>query len=584
MKTKLNYPYFAHLLASFLLVCSPVLFFTACSDDDDGPVTEEEGVWDTPLRNSIATDDQVDNPAAILGDVPADMKEALDIRFTHFQNEVNEDTDILFLSSSALDTYNEEIVTVYENGGIIVIVRPETSMVNEWFEPMGWPYELANDGMEKELYAFSKNHQYLLDEAYEGITVNEHLNYFVNWVNESLKLVVVSSPGSEETAIDKLINAQTITHTFSYNLDIEEAKIALSKADRISGKGSLTAKYSIYALYAFEGQQSSGDYYIVSAEYTAHNDNMCPVNNNNHKWTSKHGGVYCRLCGFYMTNFKIETSLLKPDLKTMVGEYPVNYSPIPLTTQGATSYSSGISWNLGADVALGFDAAGPNGSITIKGGVTFSNEVSRTISDVEIMNQSTNNSTKYEYKVNNLPHYQSNISISDPPLVSVSNATFYSSWIWRVPETKDNSSDRFYIGTRPEITYGSCHFYSTGADFKTNNNRPKLGDVQYTPIIPPSRTPTGLLTITNTNEGEYISDVVIKNQKGEVEYSSSGKGSIEFESAFMRYIPTGEYTVEFQMGENAHSTKTYILSEGSLAIKRGETLSLNSAFDFEEKE
>ena len=34
-KTKLNYPYFAHLLASFLLVCSPVLFFTACSEDKE---------------------------------------------------------------------------------------------------------------------------------------------------------------------------------------------------------------------------------------------------------------------------------------------------------------------------------------------------------------------------------------------------------------------------------------------------------------------------------------------------------------------------------------------------------------------
>lgn len=572
------------MLSSFLIVCCPLLFLPACSDDEDGPMTEEEGVWDTPLRNSIATNDQVDNPAAILGNVPTDMKEALDIRFTHLQNEVNEDTDILFLPSSALASYNEEIVTVYENGGIIVIVRPETSTANEWFEQMGWPYELANDGMEKEFYAFSKIHQYILDETYEGITVNEHLNYFVNWVNECLKPVIVSSPGTEETAIDKLINAQTITHTFSYNLDIEEAKIAWSKADKISGNGNLTAKYSIYALYAFEGQQSSGDYYIVSAEYTAHNDNMCPVKSNNHKWTSKHGGVYCRLCGFYMTDFKIETSLVKPDLKTMVGEYPTNYSPTPLTTQGATSYSSGISWNLGADVALGFDAAGPNGSITIKGGVTFSNEMSRTISDVEILNQSTNNSTKYEYKVNNLPHYQSNISISDPPLVSVSNATFYSSWIWRVPETKDSSSDRFYIGTRPEITYGSCHFYSSGADFKTNTNSPNLGDVQYTPVIPPSRTPTGLLKITNTNEGEYISDVVIKNKKGEVEYSSSGKGSIAFEDAFLRYIPTGEYTVEFKMGENAHSTKTYVLSEGSLDIKRGETLSLNSAFDFEEKE
>ena len=34
-KTKINYPYFAHLLASFLLVCSPVLFFTACSEDKE---------------------------------------------------------------------------------------------------------------------------------------------------------------------------------------------------------------------------------------------------------------------------------------------------------------------------------------------------------------------------------------------------------------------------------------------------------------------------------------------------------------------------------------------------------------------
>lgn len=37
------------------------------------------------------------------------------------------------------------------------------------------------------------------------------------------------------------------------------------------------------------------------------------------------------------------------------------------------------------------------------------------------------------------------------------------------------------------------------------------------------------------------------------------------------------------MGPNAHSTKTYVLADEYLTIKRGETLSLNSAFDFEEK-
>ena len=68
-----------------------------------------------------------------------------------------------------------------------------------------------------------------------------------------------------------------------------------------------------------------------------------------------------------------------------------------------------------------------------------------------------------------------------------------------------------------------------------------------------------------------------------MEYSSSGKGSIAKNDAFLRYIPIGKYSVEFKMGPNAHSTKTYVLADEYLTIKRGETMSLNSAFDFEEK-
>lgn len=139
-KTKLNYPYFAHLLASFLLVCSPVLFITACSDDDDGPVTED---IETPEdRGPMISDEKTDNPAVVLGDIPSDMKEALNTRLTHLQNAVDEETDVLFVSSSSLSTYNKEIVTVYENGGIIVIVQPETAVVNDWFEQIGWEYNL----------------------------------------------------------------------------------------------------------------------------------------------------------------------------------------------------------------------------------------------------------------------------------------------------------------------------------------------------------------------------------------------------------------------------------------------------------
>lgn len=582
-KTKINYPYFAHLLASFLLVCSPVLFITACSDDDDVPIPEENLI---PDRGPMISDEKIDNPAVVLGDIPSDMKEALNTRLTHLQNAVDEETDVLFVSSSSLSTYNKEIVTVYENGGIIVVVQPETAVANDFFEQIGWIYEL--DETKKELYAFSRDHQYILDEVCDEVTINEHLNEFVSWVNKNLKPILLSPPGSGETAIDKLIAAQSITHTYSYSLETLEAQMKWSKPDSIKGDGNFTATYSIYPLYAFEGQPTTGDFYIVSAEYTAHNTKMCnkdPEKYPLHKWEQPHGAFDCHLCGFFLTRFSVETNLLSEG-KAVVGSFPTGYTPTPQTTQGSTTYSSGMSWNLGADVAVGTkNFSTIDGSVTFKGGVTFSNSQTRTVSDVDIMNQSSDNQVIYSYKVNNLPTHVKG-HVSDPPLVSVANATLYSSWIWRVAETKDRSDQAFYISTKPSLTYGSCHLYTSAADYHESRFDINFSDkdVQRTKLTPPNRIPTGLLEINNTFEVAYMSEIVIKNEQGEVVYNSAGKGSISIGNAFLRYFPTGKYTVEFKAGNNHSSLKKYVLSKGYITIERGETLSLNSAFDFEEAE
>lgn len=582
-KTKINYPYLAHLLASFLLVCSPALFFTACSDDDDVPIPEENLI---PDRGPMISDEKIDKPAAVLGDIPSDMKEALNTRLTHLQNAVDEETDVLFVSSSSLSTYNKEIVTVYENGGIIVVVQPETAVANDFFEQIGWIYEL--DETKKELYAFSRDHQYILDEVCDEVTINEHLNEFVSWVNKNLKPILLSPPGSGETAIDKLIAAQSITHTYSYSLETLEAQMKWSKPDSIKGDGNFTATYSIYPLYAFEGQPTTGDFYIVSAEYTAHNTKMCnkdPEKYPLHKWEQPHGAFDCHLCGFFLTRFSVETNLLSEG-KAVVGSFPTGYTPTPQTTQGSTTYSSGMSWNLGADVAVGTkNFSTIDGSVTFKGGVTFSNSQTRTVSDVDIMNQSSDNQVIYSYKVNNLPTHVKG-HVSDPPLVSVANATLYSSWIWRVAETKDRSDQAFYISTKPSLTYGSCHLYTSAADYHESRFDINFSDkdVQRTKLTPPNRIPTGLLEINNTFEVAYMSEIVIKNEQGEVVYNSAGKGSISIGNAFLRYFPTGKYTVEFKAGNNHSSLKKYVLSKGYITIERGETLSLNSAFDFEEAE
>ena len=304
-----------------------------------------------------------------------------------------------------------------------------------------------------------------------------------------------------------------------------------------------------------------------------------------HKWEQPHGAFDCHLCGFFLTRFSVETNLLSEG-KAVVGSFPTGYTPTPQTTQGSTTYSSGMSWNLGADVAVGTkNFSTIDGSVTFKGGVTFSNSQTRTVSDVDIMNQSSDNQVIYSYKVNNLPTHVKG-HVSDPPLVSVANATLYSSWIWRVAETKDRSDQAFYISTKPSLTYGSCHLYTSAADYHESRFDINFSDkdVQRTKLTPPNRIPTGLLEINNTFEVAYMSEIVIKNEQGEVVYNSAGKGSISIGNAFLRYFPTGKYTVEFKAGNNHSSLKKYVLSKGYITIERGETLSLNSAFDFEEAE
>lgn len=568
-----------------LLVCCSSFVFTACSDDDNSDTTNDSGVWDAPLRGSIATDETVDEPAVILGTLPAELSDAFNTRLTNVTNTVGDGTKILVVPCSELSAFTTDIVTVYENNGIIVIASPEPSVANGWFEQMGLSYELPDDSVAKELFAFNKHHQYILDAPYEGITRNEHLNHFVDWANDVLDTFSAADPESGESAIDKLVDAQTITHTFGYKLEVVEAKAILSKPDKITGNGTFTAKYSIYALYAFENQPSNGDYYIVNAEYTAHNATMCPVDESTHRWTSRHGGVYCMLCGFYMTKFGVETSLCdNENSTTTIGEFPTGYTPSPQTTQGSTSYTSGMNWGFGGDATFGMDTKGPSGSVTVKGNLSFSNSQTRNIADVDILNQSNASAAKYVYVVNNLPEAEKS-HITTPPLVSVSNATLFGSWIWRVPTTKNGSKDEFWLCTNlSDIEFGSCHLYSTALDFVSHTNRPDISNRKaYSKIIPPNRVPTGLLKISNTNEGQYISDIVIANEQGQVEYTTKGKGSIPFNDAFLRYVPVGKYTIEFKMGSNNQSLKNYVLATGPIEIDVAEEYGLNSAFDFEEK-
>ena len=103
-KTNLFY-HQTNIFVCCLFACFSFLLFAACSDDDKQGGGDETAVWDSPQRGSIATDETVDQPAAILGTIPSNLNEALSKRFTNLNDVVDANTTVLIVQGSALSTF-----------------------------------------------------------------------------------------------------------------------------------------------------------------------------------------------------------------------------------------------------------------------------------------------------------------------------------------------------------------------------------------------------------------------------------------------------------------------------------------------
>jgi len=215
---------------------------------------------------------------------------------------------------------------------------------------------------------------------------------------------------------------------------------------------------------------------------TAHNAQMYQG-----RYTSRHGLVYCRICGFYLEKLTTTSEIITTSGYS--ARFPSFGTPMPTTTVGQTSYSSGLSWNLGGSLS------GTIGSSmllcgTISGGVTFSNTQDRSISDVDVLLNTSGSNVKYEYPFNNLPYYWA-LKITDPPAISVNDAEFVQDWVWRVPESKDGETRSFQIRNTISPQYGSCHFYSSASDYVRHHwfwkDNALQGDSVFTVTLTPPK-------------------------------------------------------------------------------------------------
>ena len=392
--------------------------------------------------------------------------------------------------------------------------------------------------------------------------------------------------GNTTSDIEALIIPQETSITFPYQVKKEVGKkdIALYP---VEGEGEVTLRHSIYPFYAFEKSTSNGDYYLIKSEVAVTNDKMYRgYMKQLFRDDVKKLQTTTHICGFYLREIRIRYELVDKEGNT-VGEFPAGHSPTPLTTVGSTTYTTGFSWSLGAQIRIGSDTLKASPLIW---NIAYNNESKRNIQDMDVRNSSTGQTAQYAFTLNNLPSSNSEdgfIPKLPPPPLSISTNTYAQEFIWRVPSTKDFQGDdvKFTLHQKVEIDYGVCYSLTSplgrGPRYDLEEYVETVRDSSTIEFIPPCRIPMGLLKITNKNKGQYITQVAIAKQGEEPKIVSTG--SFAYGKSFQIYVDVGKYDVEFKMGSTSKNVKTYTLDHDCIEIIQDETLELFSDYDFIQK-
>ena len=395
-------------------------------------------------------------------------------------------------------------------------------------------------------------------------------------------------PPFENTTDDiaALIIPQQTSVTFPYQIKKEVGKKIIALYP-VEGEGEVTLRHSIYPFYAFEKSNSNGDYYLIKSEVAVTNEKMYQgYMKQLFQDDAKGLRTTTHICGFYLREIRVRYELVDKDGKT-VGEFPTGHSPTPLTTVGSTTYTTGFSWSLGAQIRIGIDTLKVSPLIW---NIAYNNEAKRNIQDMDVRNTSSDEIAKYAFTLNNLPSSNTESRYTPklpPPPLSISTNTYAQEFIWRVPSTKDFQGDdvKFTLHQKVEIDYGVCYSLTSplgrGPRYDLEEYVETVRDSSAIEFIPPCRIPMGMWKITNTNKGQYIKDITIAKEGEEPKVLS--KGSFAYGKSFQIYVDVGKYDVEFKMGSTSKNVKTYTLDHDFAEIAQDETLELFSDYDFIQK-
>lgn len=510
-----------------------------------------------------------------------------DISFrTDFLNgNVTVNPSVIFLDMSAANANLKNLGKSYDNGSVIVVLNPDMEKVTRLMETSGWYHMYPSTG-NIALYAFSSKGAYAIHKVetlteiegtteaepdaaatydeedaesgsapdpYSSYDFNElgyYLGPFMTWVND------VTS-GTVNSDLD---GYALYTDQKNYNLELYVHKVALSSKDYIKGPYSVSVNYKYKPIYVFADQSyNPGDYYLFDATYITETGKIFQGED----FTHKHGGITVHIKGAFLRELNVLTYI---DGDGSNPKFIAGFEPIPESDINTKEYSKTHSLNIGGGVTGGYSQKdGGHGDISFNWGVSNSNTVSYTISDLGVRN---NMHTDYEghgaapswtFLGQNLPGPKGDKGFNGgTPQIARSTGSFHASWVWYSGSHSEwNTEPLGDIVTVIDPVLGGAH---NGLCVDGEKNTWKIERAEFrAKMVVPFRVPFGTASVNNTfKNGEILSDIVVTNSEtGEEVYRSFGDFSSTKACVFS--APEGKYDITMNVTDTDRQTVKYKL-------------------------
>lgn len=523
-----------------------MMSLVSCKDDVPVPID-----YDLENPEIIKNDSKFKCPNVSWISGSNEYYDEISSRTSSMSSNISGNTSIIFMDMSAASTNICNLGRSYDNGSVFVIFNPQMDQVVNFMQKHGWNHMYPTSG-DLALYAISSKGSYALhkpilqsevegttevepgtefaylygeedvkgsvSDPYEGYDFNDigyYLGPFVNWVNE------VTSVKAEEDFNGYALYSEQKT----YNLKLRVHKCLWSDPDYIQGPYSVSVNYKYKPMYVFADKTfNPGDYYLFDATYISETSDIFKGND----FTHKHGGITVHICGAFLRELYVLSYI---DGDGTNPKFISGFEPIPESDINTKDYTKTHQWNIGGGATGGYsNKEKGNGSISFDWGVSNTNTVSYTVSDLGVSNNMHSNyeghgaAAAWTFAGQNLPGPKGDKGFnSDTPLIARSSGIFHTSWVWHSGSHKEG--DKSSIGNLVTVinpVLGGAH---NGLCVDGEKNTWKLDEVRFeTEMVVPFRIPFGTARINNSfKNGEVISDVIVTNiETGEVVFKSSG--------------------------------------------------------------